>query len=214
MDNSVATTSTKPARITKADVKRVLNRMQVQHRKIRGGFERIHVPSIDLVSIVDSSANTDNNEGGEGTPRRSVCSGCRERQGRGGGRRWEQGEGKREGNGQGNEKEKMPVESFVCGCQGSRGHKRLWANDAGSGTTALGSTNSLAQTKSSVPRNFGTTGGSGGTGGKVAPDVVGDVSEDTVNELCVRFETSIVKLPLLPLHGVQFRRVGGDGWQY
>ncbi|ELU42241.1 KA1 domain-containing protein [Rhizoctonia solani AG-1 IA] len=24
----------------------------------------------------------------------------------------------------------------------------------------------------------------------------------------------LVQVPLLPLHGIQFRRVGGDGWQY
>ncbi|KAH7098524.1 kinase-like domain-containing protein [Auriculariales sp. MPI-PUGE-AT-0066] len=32
--------------------------------------------------------------------------------------------------------------------------------------------------------------------------------------LGVRFEIHIVKVPILPLHGVQFRRVAGDGWQY
>jgi len=34
------------------------------------------------------------------------------------------------------------------------------------------------------------------------------------NTLSVRFEVNIVKVPWLPLHGIQFRRASGDGWQY
>jgi hypothetical protein len=34
------------------------------------------------------------------------------------------------------------------------------------------------------------------------------------NTLSVRFEINIVKVPWLPLHGIQFRRASGDGWQY
>jgi len=34
------------------------------------------------------------------------------------------------------------------------------------------------------------------------------------NGLSVRFEINIVKVPWLPLHGIQFRRASGDGWQY
>jgi hypothetical protein len=48
---SVATTSTKSAQTIKADVRKVLDRMQVQYREIRGGFECAHLPSIDLSSV-------------------------------------------------------------------------------------------------------------------------------------------------------------------
>ncbi|KAG6873278.1 hypothetical protein C0992_008861, partial [Termitomyces sp. T32_za158] len=48
----VATTSTKPPGVIKADIRRVLDRMQVQYRETRTGFECIHVPSIDLSSVV------------------------------------------------------------------------------------------------------------------------------------------------------------------
>ena len=30
----------------------------------------------------------------------------------------------------------------------------------------------------------------------------------------VRFEINVIKVPWLPLHGIQFRRASGDGWQY
>jgi hypothetical protein len=32
--------------------------------------------------------------------------------------------------------------------------------------------------------------------------------------MVVQFEIYIVKFPWLSLHGIQFKRVGGDVWQY
>ena len=39
----------------KADIRRVLDRMQVQYRDMKGGFECIHLPSIDLNSVETST---------------------------------------------------------------------------------------------------------------------------------------------------------------
>lgn len=47
----MATTSTKPPPVIKADIRRVLERMQVRYRETKGGFECIHLPSIDLSSV-------------------------------------------------------------------------------------------------------------------------------------------------------------------
>lgn len=55
MCDSVATTSTKPPSVLKADIKKVLDRMQVQYRETRCGFECIHVPSIDISSVPEST---------------------------------------------------------------------------------------------------------------------------------------------------------------
>lgn len=67
----------------KADIKKVLDRMQVQYRETRGGFECIHVPSIDISSVPESAqvqarsshhrrtASNDSNETGI-TPRSLV----------------------------------------------------------------------------------------------------------------------------------------------
>lgn len=51
---SVATTSTKAPPVIKADIRRVLDRMQVQYRETKGGFECIHLPSIDLSSVQEA----------------------------------------------------------------------------------------------------------------------------------------------------------------
>ncbi|KAG8732026.1 serine/threonine-protein kinase KIN2 [Ceratobasidium sp. 414] len=55
--------------VSQADIQCVLDWMQVQHREVQGGFERIHVPSIDLTTIVNAEHA---NSGGESAPRRSV----------------------------------------------------------------------------------------------------------------------------------------------
>ena len=47
----MATTSTKSPPVIKADIRRVLDRMQVQYTETKTGFECIHIPSIDLSSI-------------------------------------------------------------------------------------------------------------------------------------------------------------------
>jgi len=50
---SVATTSTKAPAALKADIRRVLDRMQVQYRETKTGFDCIHLPSIDISSLQD-----------------------------------------------------------------------------------------------------------------------------------------------------------------
>ena len=55
---SVATTSTKSPTVLGAVIKKVLDRMQVQYREIKGGFECIHIPSIDLSSVHNGETAT------------------------------------------------------------------------------------------------------------------------------------------------------------
>lgn len=55
---SVATTSSKSPYVIKADIRRVLDRMQVQYREIRAGFECIHSPSIDMASVEPATSRS------------------------------------------------------------------------------------------------------------------------------------------------------------
>lgn len=78
---SVATTSTKTPAAVKADIRRVLDRMQVQYRETKTGFECIHMPSIDMASIQATLRSTEtrhrkrtsNGSDETGTTRRSVA---------------------------------------------------------------------------------------------------------------------------------------------
>ncbi|KXX74980.1 Protein kinase kin1 [Madurella mycetomatis] len=47
-----------------------------------------------------------------------------------------------------------------------------------------------------------------------SPQRVGRASEQRVADGEIRFEIVIVKVPIVSLHGVQFKRVGGNTWQY
>lgn len=55
---SVSTTSTKPANVLVKDIHNVLERIGIKFRPIRGGFECVHVPSIDLNSVVNGDEAT------------------------------------------------------------------------------------------------------------------------------------------------------------
>lgn len=216
----MATTSTKPAHVIKADVKRVLDRMQVQHREIRGGFECIHVPSIDLASIV-SAENGDK----EDLPRRSVVrKGSRLSFGKKGDPRAvekteEKDKVKAEGKDKAEEKD-VPTSrsslSFAGGLKGQPEPGRTTPTPApraetptGAGTgTATPTPASPQRTKflPPIPRDFGTggeksagVGGERATGTEKGTNVASDIAEDifengTANEFCVRFEISIVKV--------------------
>ncbi|OXB34270.1 hypothetical protein LQV05_006697 [Cryptococcus neoformans] len=185
---SVTTTSTKPANVLIRDIAMVLDRIGIKHRPIKGGFECVHVPSIDLASVVngDEASTSLSN-----VP--SHASGARRKQSL---RR------------KGSEANMNGASSSGAGSRGTSPapHRVLTGNS--SGTVSGGEVAHL-----SVPS------------GKNRHHV-GTVEEDEVDawalaqsggagsSLIVRFEIFVVKVPVLPLHGIQFRRVGGDGWQY
>ena len=79
----MATTSTKAPPVIKSDIRRVLERMQVQYRETKGGYECIHLPSIDFNSLTETQAQkyqqqqqqqrSSGSEGtGTGTTKRSI----------------------------------------------------------------------------------------------------------------------------------------------
>ncbi|KWU43659.1 Pkinase-domain-containing protein [Rhodotorula sp. JG-1b] len=123
---SVSTTSTKPIATLRADLIRVLDRLGVQHRDVKNGFECAHVPSIDLSSLGSSHDASSSKDRRSGTVRRRAS------------------------------KLLLPT----------RDHER-------------------------------------------PADAAGE------SDMIVRFEIFLVKMPLLPgIHGLQFRRISGDAWQY
>lgn len=58
----MATTTTKSVSTLQADIARVLDRIGIKHRMSKTGFECVHVPSIDVTSVLSPealAANTD-----------------------------------------------------------------------------------------------------------------------------------------------------------
>ncbi|KAJ7218870.1 hypothetical protein B0H12DRAFT_327087 [Mycena haematopus] len=246
---SVATTSTKAPPVIKADIRRVLDRMQVQYRENKGGFECIHLPSIDITSVDRPTTpprqrhhhqQTSSSSGDTPVSRPSLVKkvsklsfGIR---GRDRSRDRDVSVDKeRERETQGRP---SGVTLTTTPSSGSSSffnvasHQPIVApepkpaatpiaNGMAPATLALdGDTTPPPRTASPVsvkskmlppiPRDFAAS---------PTPMPTGEVDRDVFesmgnNTLSVRFEINIVKVPWLPLHGIQFRRAGGDGWQY
>lgn len=308
---SVATTTTRPVNVIKNDIRAVLDRMQIQYREIRGGFECIHAPSIDLNSIqVDSGRSTGNSllahsqdtsasstirrgvvrkasklsfgtvrrkdkaketdyaatitskhsvppsamkeddkdlpsrpSGGESHP--PVTTPSKLVSPSGGSSSFfnvppatanQAADGTDEtvnGHTKGASIDKDTADSVRT--QDTEGDTsvqdaelppdlKITAVPAdethGSPTTPTALTPSRDKFLPPIPRDFGPaspvmpTAKAPQTNGQKQA-AIDDLFESTKSSsMVVRFEIMIVKVPLLPLHGIQFRRIGGDGWQY
>ncbi|KZW01457.1 Pkinase-domain-containing protein [Exidia glandulosa HHB12029] len=242
---SVQTTSSKSAQVLHADLRRVLDRMQVQHREIKGGFECIHSPSIDLTSVVPPSPAQLSSNGHSREPSGQKLGKKTSKLSFVNLRRGGDGDSIRSRTGVDTDKELPPRPSISVSRSGSsflniggiasagpaspagpgadddarsqrsgillNGHQ-----SNGNGTLSTSASRSASPTKSRfvppIPRDFAASPvlDRPPTVLEKAPPVF----EDSSNPLGVRFEVHVVKVPLLPLHGIQFRRVSGDAWQY
>ncbi|KIJ62403.1 hypothetical protein HYDPIDRAFT_114497 [Hydnomerulius pinastri MD-312] len=244
---SVATTSTKSPSVLKGDIKKVLDRMQVQYREIKGGFECIHIPSIDLSSIPNSAQSRPSNHRRHGssgsndtgiTPRSlvkkasklsfGVKSKERERESI---KEKDQDQVNPERPSVGTALSATPSSgsssffnvsstAHTVLAESSRQHEANGASSAASPhdeQTLRPHSPTKSKVLPPIPRDFAST--PQPQTPRPAPFPTGEVDREVfemmgANSLSVRFEINIIKVPWLPLHGIQFRRAGGDGWQY
>ncbi|CAI2182850.1 17886_t:CDS:2 [Funneliformis geosporum] len=184
---SVATTSTKPPSIIRQDLIRVLDRIGVKWREGRGGFECVHIPSIDLKSIVT-------NYGGKGDPY-AVSYGIANHH-----------------HAHFNRHERRGSHSSgnsAASSSSSTSYKDSYAQ----GQDLHFSADGEVRLSLSPPVSGGFVGNQHGS--YSSGSVPSSTTTANVTDLVVRFEIFIVKVPLLlGVHGLQFRRVAGDPWQY
>ncbi|KAG2353935.1 hypothetical protein BDR07DRAFT_1431292 [Suillus spraguei] len=256
MCDSVATTSTKPPSVLKADIKKVLDRMQVQYRETRGGFECIHVPSIDISSVPEStqvqgrsSHHRRTGSGGSNetgiTPRSLVKKASKMSFGMKSKERERERESMKEKEHEAPLEKELPHRPSIgtaLSATPSSGSSSFF--NVSSNTHTIMADNSRHQEANvpvpgtpheeqrdpfhsqtpvkakvlpPIPRD-GTVTPQPHTS-RPAPFPTGEVDREVfesigASSLSVRFEINIIKVPWLPLHGIQFRRAGGDGWQY
>lgn len=262
---SVATTSTKPPAVIKTDLRRVLDRMQVQYRETRSGFECIHVPSIDISSVdpaavrmaagQEQSQHQQQSSAGSGETSGAVSNrpllvkkasmlsfGMKH---------------KERGRERAVSVDKLRIGATAAALQNvnaaveaarrtSGGSPPLITSASGSSSFFNVPSNHTEQhqqpstpnpltmhsnegdefqatpkgkTLPPIPRDVAWRSGSPPLHRSPSPMPTGQVGRDVFesmgnNTLGVRFEINIVKVPWLPLHGIQFRRTSGDGWQY
>lgn len=266
---SVSTTTTKPPSVLKTDIRKVLDRMQVQYRETKGGFECIHIPSIAISAQPESSSaqpqprtSQHRRRGSSGSNETGITArslvkkasklsfGVKSRD--------------RERESIKEREQQLPQQHNIEHAPGAVVDKELPHRPSvgtvlsvtpSSGSSSFFNVSSNAHTvlatseaarhhhqqehntapafdeqavfrphspaKSKllppIPRDFAAV--PQPPTPKLTPFPTGEVDQEVfemmgANSLSVRFEINIVKVPWLPLHGIQFRRVGGDGWQY
>ncbi|KAI6503128.1 hypothetical protein MCOR11_001060 [Pyricularia oryzae] len=176
---SVSTTSGKPVREIRTDIKRVLKQLGVDYTEIKGGFYCRHSPSIDLQNVADNGAASPA-QTPSGAKRRFSFGALRS-------------DGKEESNG-----ERVPVTPRTPGRSGGGSGTDRDRHDSSSEV----SENSEAREETSRRRDH--------PAGETRTHVRSDMGESMVSE----FEIFIVKVPMISLHGIQFKRLGGNTWQY
>jgi hypothetical protein len=285
--SSVATTSTKAPSVIKADIRRVLDRMQVQYRDMKGGFECIHLPSIDLTSVETSTnkgsqhlqASSTSGDTSSMIPisnsRRSIVKRASKLS-----FTLKRDKGKEkdhsvDNNTNNKDKDGRPSEATILTTTPSS-DSSSFINVASNHTVVLSQqdkeTNLQTQANGPplsidvdaippvsasltpipnkakvlppIPRDYAQPSSPLPVRRSPSPLPTGEVDRDVFesmgnNSLSVRFEINIVKVrdiglhfiynfnvvadfvdwlfiqvPWLPLHGIQFRRASGDGWQY
>lgn len=187
---SVATTSTRSPQAIRDDIVRVLDQIGIQHRDIKGGFECAHAPSIDLSSIGGGQNALFSPTNDTGSPAFG---------------------------GFGRRTPSMRRKSSFARRQASSptsGQQETLATNQSEASLQHG-----VQTRTASSSSFGPLGRNANaqTPATPRPDVTANSEGPTAisNDMIVRFEVFIVKMPLLPgIHGVQFRRISGNAWQY
>ncbi|KAI0795861.1 hypothetical protein C8Q75DRAFT_711179 [Abortiporus biennis] len=232
---SVATTSTKPPNVLKTEIRTVLDRMQVQYRETKTGFECIHMPSIDVNSVQPEPTTSRRSHRKQSSIGSQETEGTRKSINRKTSKisfgKNKDRESHKEGNGKEKELPSRPSGGTILSMTPSSASSSFFhvSSHAHAAEAARSDTldapddhpqpprsPSPAASKilPPIPRDYAHQ-----TNSTTTPFPTGPVGQDVfdsigANSLAVRFEINVVKVPWLPLHGIQFRRASGDGWQY
>ena len=187
---SVQTTSTKPIATLRGDLVRVLDRIGIEHRQVKNGFECAHVPSIDLSTVTSPQRLQQQKLGvaGDDGPSRSKST-IRRRASK----LLPSGPRDRADTSQQSLTGKENREQQRQRATSSTSFMAMHQADESQGPLSPTGTRAITD---SGPKVTATT-------------------TTTHSDLVVRFEVFLVKMPLLPgIHGLQFRRISGNAWHY
>lgn len=186
---SVSTTSSKPLQFIRADIIRVLSQLGIEYIEIKGGFRCRHAPSIKPSS--DESAPSGAQQALNSPPT----------------------------DGTGQHKRKISFGNFTRSATADRDAFR-----AASATSAGPPTpRSKPPMRDLSYANTATDDDSGASDDEptrkpTAPRAAGETSthvqSDLGESMVLKFEIFVVKVPLIGLHGVQFKKIDGGTWQY
>lgn len=181
---SVSTTSSKPLATIRADIIRTLKQLNVEYREIKGGFSCRHAPSIDL--------KKGNDEGERGGNQLSTTTPSHHRR-------------------------KISFGGFMS----SNNEREQESRPPSTPTTASRREQRNAES-SFAPSEEESDDSENGPGarrnmsgqGRAMGETTTHVQSDTGSNMVLRFEIFVVKVPILNIHGIQFKKVDGGTWQY
>jgi hypothetical protein len=237
---SVQTTSTKSRTVIHADLVRVLERIGVQYREIRSGYECVHLPSLDFSGAGGAPTQLPEGQGNARIPMTPSNGGAGISSGGG----IENMDGDAGTRPQGPRRKQSRI-SFVS----SRRERRRAENASQADTASISSATAYGTDERRSPVNSrsraSSLAGSGSSpaldqqegtpskaprapsrqrtdsiveiapGSAPPPVPAKTIDQTTAHDLAVRFEIFVVKVPLLlGVNGLQFRRVSGNPWQY
>lgn len=189
---SVSTTSSRPLPVIRADIIRVLRQEKVEFREIKGGFSCKHTPSI----VANSNTNRPEDETAPSGAR--ALSPPSAGAGGGGGHQRKISFGRlRKDDREAFRNENTPPQS-----QHRPSKPTSTANYATSDAAS-----SDSDTAGPPPLNVRPTRAPGETSTQVQHD-------EGMGHMALKFEILLVKVPLLSLHGIQFKKVEGGTWAY
>ena len=188
---SVSTTSNKPLPVIRSDIVRVLSQLGVSWVEIKGGFSCRHAPSIDLNKVVDN-----------GPPSPELSGMHKRRISFAGGFR---------GSDRTTEESEKPGRVSTIRKRAPQPDTSLTAS-SGSDSDIVRGTGAARRSPRNVPqsRMSDQSEWPSVAAGETTTHVHNDLGENMV----LKFEIFIVKVPLFSLHGIQFKKVQGGTWQY
>ena len=181
---SVSTTSNKPLPVIRSDIVRVLRDLGVQYSEIKGGFSCRHAPSIDLNRMANNGPPSPEPQPSH-KRRISFAGGFRS----------------------GDRNEDNPEKPSPTAYKSSR--RKQLAPDT-SFTASDDSDHSSTIATAGPSRDAEKSSQAAMAAGETSTHVQSDLGENMV----LKFEIFIVKVPLFSLHGIQFKKVAGGTWQY
>lgn len=187
---SVSTTSSRPLKVIRADIIRVLGQLGVEYREIKGGFDCRHAPSIDTTNKpMDDPAPLSPPYDQTQHKRKISFGGFRRDHSRDDFQRSSNQSTPRNVN-------KTPGSSRGI----AQDHSYTNSEDSDEEPSALQQQHATNSSRKQAQRPAGETST--------------HVQSDLGTSMALRFEIFIVKIPLLSLHGIQFKKVDGGTWQY
>lgn len=183
---SVSTTSGKSVPAIRSEIRRVLNGLNVQYTEIKGGFSCRHSPSIDLNKVQDPPGTAGGQAGGH---RRRFSFGALRR-----------GDDR-------DDSDRGPLSPHRPG-RSDRDRDRDYDRSDRERSDRDRSYSNSETSVDSIPRR------NGGTTRRAPGETSTQVQSDLGGSMILEFEIFIVKVPLLSLHGIQFKRMEGNTWQF